>query len=265
MEDVCNFIPPRKHSSDIDFYHFVYETNIKGLNQPFLHTNYYVYLVFKGSAVLKIADKKIPVSAGSLFFTFPYQSMRFDDCKDFSFLYISFNGDGAVSLLKDLGISRERFMFDGFEDLIEFWMKSIRRVNKGNANILTESVLMYTLSFLGNNNTTSVSKKSDNFDTIIEYINHNFTSKDISIKKIADIFFYSEKYLSSLFIKKTGVKFTAFLNDLRIGYAQKLIDDGNKNISDVSTKCGFSDSFYFSKVFKKITGHSPSSYAKNKE
>ncbi len=262
MDDVCNFIPPKKHTSDINYYHFVYETNIKKLNQPFSHANFYAYLVFRGSATLRTGQKDFPLERGSLFFTFPYQHHRFDDCDDFTFLYISFNGNGVATLLESLGITKENFLFPDFAHTIEFWMNSIRRVNRTNANTLTESVLMYTLSFIDGKDGAPVLKKGDNFDAIMEYIDHNYASKDISIKKIADIFFYSDKYLSSLFMKKTGVKFTHYLNEKRIKYAQRLIAGGNSNISDISFKCGFSDPFYFSKVFKKITGESPTAYMK---
>ena len=263
MEDICNFIPPKQHDSNIDYYHFVYEGNIKKLSQPFVHSNYYANLVFKGTAELIINNTTMPLKRGMLFFTFPYQSYKISNYKDFSYLYISFNGKGAVSLLTDFNIDKERFIFNDFNHVIEFWINSIRRINAINANALTESVLMYTLSYINNSDSSALAKQTDKFDSILEYIRHNYTSKDISIKKIADIFFYNEKYLSALFVKKTGVKFTEHLNNLRIEYAKELMKNREMSISDISFECGFTDPFYFSKVFKKITDNSPTEYVKN--
>ncbi len=265
MEDICNFIPPKKYNSDINYYHFVYEGSIKKLSQPFVHSNYYAILVFRGSAELTISNTTIPIKSGTLFFTFPYQSYCIENYDDFSYLYISFNGDGVSHLLKEFNISKENFLYENFSHIIEFWINSIRRINRINANTLTESVLMYTLSFINTGNQAHLLEQSDKFNSILEYINHNYTSKDISVKKVADIFFYSEKYLSSLFAKRTGVKFTTYINNLRIKYAIKLIENGQYNVADIASDCGYTDPFYFSKVFKKITGKSPTEYIKNND
>ena len=260
MNDICNFIPQRNIETNLHFIHFVYETNIKKLSQPFIHANYYLHIVNKGSALLKSEGKIINLKKGDLFFTFPNQNFTIEKPKDFTYLYISFNGEGATKLLNSLDINKDNFIFTGYEHLLRFWMDSIVRVNNTNAFLIAESVLTNTLSYLSNK---SIETQSNNkFDFVISYINHNYTSKDMSIKKIAGIFFYSEKYLSSLFVKKTGTRFSEYLNTLRIEYAKKLITSGQTNISEVYSKCGYSDYFYFSKVFKKIVGKTPTQYTK---
>jgi len=260
MNDICNFVPQRDIEKNLQFIHFVYETNIKKLSQPFVRSAFLMHLVNKGTAVFKSEDKVVNLKTGDLFFTFPNQSFTLEDSKDFTFLYISFNGDNALSLLNSLNINKDNFVFTGFEHLLQFWMNSIVRVNGANAYLLTESVFTHTLSYITPFGVEHHPK--DKFDYVIEYISHNYTSRDMSIKKIAGIFFYNEKYLSALFSKKTGVRFSQYLNNLRIIYAQKLINDGLTSVSEISAKCGYTDFFYFSKVFKKITGKSPSHYIK---
>lgn len=262
MEDICNFIPPKKHNSDLEFLHFVYETNIKRLTQPFIHLNFYMHIVFKGTAILKTDGKKFNIKSGDLFFTFPNQKFTIEADNKFTFLYISFNGTGALPLLSSFNISKENCIFYNFDNVIPFWASSVRRINQSNANVLTESVFMYTLSFIDTLNPHNKYNKKDKFESILDYINHNYNSNDMSIKKISDIFFYNEKYLSSLFMKKTGMKFSQYLNKLRIQYATELFKNGETNILEISAKCGYTDQFYFSKVFKKITKITPSEYIK---
>lgn len=261
MEDICNFIPPRKHSNSINYYHFVYEAKIKGLRQPFLHSNYYVILVAKGGAELVINNTVESLRVGTLFFVFPGQKYTIKNYKDFSYMYISFNGDAVEPLFKEFGISKENFIFDNFGNVNEFWISAIRRINPVNANALTESVLMYTLSFINTDNPAQT-EQNDKFESILSYINYNYASADMSVKRVAEIFFYNEKYLSSLFVKRTGTKFTDYINRLRIEYSVKQILGGEVNIAELSAKCGYSDQFYFSKVFKKIVGKSPTEYIK---
>ena len=263
MDDVCNFIPPKNHKDGLEFLHFVYETNIKKLRQPFVHFNFYIYLVVNGTGVLKFNNNEFSLESGDVFFAFPEKSFSIDADDNFTFLYISFNGPGAQPLLSSLNINKENCVYHGFNNILSFWMDAVKRINKNNANVLTESVLMYTLSFIDSSDNTNRKDSKDKFESILEYINHNFTSKDMSLKKVADIFFYSEKYLSSLFVKKTGKKFSQYLNDLRISYAMQLFSSKKTNICEISRLSGYTDQFYFSKVFKRHTGKTPSEYAKS--
>ena len=95
MSDICQFIPPKEHSSELLFFHFVYQTDVNRLKQPFLRENYYAHIVFKGNATLKTDGKFFSLKRGDVFFTLPYQSYSLDGEDDFSYLYISFNGGGA--------------------------------------------------------------------------------------------------------------------------------------------------------------------------
>lgn len=262
MEDICNFLPRKKHSGDIEYYHFVYEASFRKLQQPFFLSKYRAFLVFKGDGVFKTGSREYKLEPGTLFFTFPKSSFEIEGSNSFTYLYISFNGTGVAPLLDNFGVSEETCVFEGFEHLTDFWMTSIRRVNPSNATALTESVLLYSLSYIGNQENPS--SDSNRFESILSYIKENFTDTTLSVKKTADIYFYSEKYLSSLFKKNTGVKFTEYLNELRISHAKALMDEKKLSVSEVALKCGFSDPLYFSKVFKKSIGMTPSEYVKKR-
>ena len=262
MEDICNFLPRKKSTGDIEYYHFVYEASFRKLQQPFFLSKYRAFLVFKGEGVFKTNSKEYKLVPGTLFFTFPKSSFELEGSGNFTYLYISFGGAGVNPLLENFNVSSENFIFEGFEHLTDFWMNSIRRINPSNATALTESVLLYTLSYIGNADNSP--SESNRFESILNYIKENFTDPTLSVKKTADIYFYSEKYLSSLFKKNTGVKFTEYLNELRISYASTLMDEKKSSVSEIAIKCGFSDPLYFSKVFKKSIGVTPSEYIKRK-
>ena len=68
MIDICNFIPPKKHPSELEFIHFVYETGIRRLSQPFSHFYHRIFLVFKGSGTFKAEGKEIRLKKGDVFF-----------------------------------------------------------------------------------------------------------------------------------------------------------------------------------------------------
>ena len=264
MKDICNIIPQQDSTHDLKFYHFVYEANLVSLVQPFLRSHLYAYLAFKGEATYKADGVSHHITPGTLFFAFPYQSHELIADKDFTYLYISFGGDDAERLLKNFNIRRENAVFEGFEHLIDFWMSAIRRISPENAGTLTESVLLYTLSFINDDSAGKNRSNVPRFESILDYINRNFTDPELSISKVADIFFYNEKYLSSLFIKNTGVKFTDYLTKLRIDYAVNYISEHTVSVGDLAAACGFTDPLYFSKVFKKSTGYTPSKHPDRK-
>ena len=195
-----------------------------------------------------------------MFFAFPYRNYEIDYDDEFCYFYISFSGDGAAPLLESLDISGDVFRYTVPENVVDFWVDSVRRVNGNNANTLTESVLMYTLSYIERDEKKETARPKEKFDIIIDYVNHNFTSVDLSLRKIADLFYYSEKHLSYLFAKKMGVRFSRYVSDLRIQYAAGLMKNGAGNIAEIALKCGFSDRFYFSKAFKKQMGLAPTQY-----
>nr|WP_294668590.1 AraC family transcriptional regulator [uncultured Blautia sp.] len=85
-------------------------------------------------------------------------------------------------------------------------------------------------------------------------------AQNISLESVADRCNVTYEYLSSLFTKELGVKFTAWLTQYRISQAKKLLTEKSIKISEVSAQCGYEDVHYFCKVFKKQVGMSPTDY-----
>lgn len=67
-------------------------------------------------------------------------------------------------------------------------------------------------------------------------------------------------YLSYLFSQEMGVGFANYIQELRVEYAKKLLEESSLKIRTVAEKAGFHDYHYFSKVFKKKNGISPAEY-----
>ena len=260
MSDICNFLPPATGDKDIQYRLFVYEAELYNLAQPFMRKHYCMHLAFRGNAVLVVDGKRYALNPGTLFFTQPYQSYEIVGGDKFTYLYITFDGVGAAPLLEQFGISKERSVFPNFGHLAEFWMTSIRRANPGNIQVLTESVLLHTLSFIEKTDKPQDVRVSREFDEILQYIHNNFADPELSIAKTADIFGFSKKYFSALFAKNMQISFTDYLAEIRIKHAIELLQHNKLSVTELAEKCGYIDPLYFSKVFKKITGVSPSKY-----
>lgn len=260
MKDICQIVPADAQQRDIAYYNFVYEAELDRLAQPFLRKYVCMQLAFKGKATLQMNGRTYRLTPGTLFVTFPHQPYEIIDSENFTFLYITFDGDGALKLLAQFGIDKEHAVYYDFGHLAEFWMTSIRRVNPTNILVLTESVLLYTLSYVGQHKPASDVRVSREFDAIVEYIHNNYADPGLSVSKVADLFGFSGKYLSSLFVKNMEVKFTDYLAKLRIEQAVQMLQQEKIPVAELAIKCGYTDPFYFSKVFKSVMGVPPSKY-----
>ena len=94
----------------------------------------------------------------------------------------------------------------------------------------------------------------------INYINNNYTDRNISLTEVAQRFHMSQSNLTKLIKQKTGYAFTDYLNSLRINLASKMLKDNNYTIAQISEIIGYNSQHYFSRVFKNHFGHSPNKY-----
>lgn len=97
---------------------------------------------------------------------------------------------------------------------------------------------------------------------VIEYIHQHYT-ESISITQVCEHFQYSSSYVSHIFNRFMGMNFNCYINKLRIRKAKEILQCENISIAELALQCGFSDPNYFSCIFKKETGFSPSAYRRS--
>jgi two-component system response regulator YesN len=91
------------------------------------------------------------------------------------------------------------------------------------------------------------------------YIEANFAG-NISLESVAESIALSPPYFSRLFSSQAGKTFIDYLTDLRMAKACQLLREGKLSIKEISSAIGYSDPNYFSRIFKKIIGQTPSEY-----
>lgn len=92
-----------------------------------------------------------------------------------------------------------------------------------------------------------------------KYINEHI-SEHLTLNEVAAVFGISPNYLSQLFSKYNDTGFSEHINICKINEAKRLFEDGNLKVYEVAEMLGFESAFYFSKVFKKLEGVSPTEY-----
>lgn len=96
-------------------------------------------------------------------------------------------------------------------------------------------------------------------EIISHYIREHYMF-DISMQDLAREMNYSEAYFCKLFKQCFGQNFTSYLTEFRVTEAKKLLEQPTVNVKDIGKAVGYMDSNYFAKVFKRITGKSPTEY-----
>ncbi|MCR5402271.1 MAG: response regulator [Butyrivibrio sp.] len=112
-------------------------------------------------------------------------------------------------------------------------------------------------------------KRSDNTRSFVskaqDYVADHYGDQDLSVDFICSFLGVSSAYFSTVFKKETGKTFVSYLTDYRMEIAEKLLLETDEKTYIIAEKVGYTDPNYFSYVFKKQFGVSPSKYKSGKE
>jgi two-component system response regulator YesN len=152
-------------------------------------------------------------------------------------------------------INKSIHLFDSFPDEHHLWqyVQSFNFIDE-----LSEFLMLKTESYF-----ELLEKKIDNngpVDMVIEFIHINYNNDALSLTMISDALNLAPAYLSSIFKRKTGISLNQYITDYRIRKAKKLLEQKCIKVTEITNLIGYRDGNYFSKLFKKCTGMSPSEY-----
>lgn len=158
-----------------------------------------------------------------------------------------------LSAFGEFEASRKFFLMDGFDYLLkpleaqeaELVLERVSR-RLAEKDHLTPS-------------TAFVPTQTDVFDELISYVTENFCKKH-TLASLSARFNISSSYICSLFSKHYGSTLTIFLTDLRMRAAAKMLCESGAALKEIAVDCGYSDYFYFCRVFKSHFGVSPTEY-----
>ena len=93
-----------------------------------------------------------------------------------------------------------------------------------------------------------------------QYLEANFTNPNLTFQDVVDHVAMSSSHFSTLFSQTTGVTFTKYLINLRMRKARELLYNTSMRSSEIAYAVGYNDPHYFSYLFKKNTGVTPSEF-----
>lgn len=95
-----------------------------------------------------------------------------------------------------------------------------------------------------------------------EYMDEHY-NEEMTLQRASEFLGISAGYLSTLFSQQLGIGFIEYLNHIRIDHACSYLKQNYFKTYEIAYKVGFTDEKYFTRVFKKVTGMTPSEYKKS--
>ena len=126
------------------------------------------------------------------------------------------------------------------------------RINGKLSDLLT--LLMESSWHQGNS--SNALKKMD-ISLVKSFLDEHYSEK-LSLESVASHFFIDKHYLARLFKEQYGVTLVTYLQQMRITHAKRMLRFTDKSIEEIGLECGIGELNYFSRVFKKLEGVSPS-------
>ena len=238
--------------------------------------------LIRGDAELTIGSEKIRLSSGQILVCSPHSAvtMSFDEESDVIYSVTAFEGD--LTLLKSLPLGQPITVSAMERELLfQFFYTASQYCNENAAICDPVPIKQYTVSLLeaflsrldilhGENKkiifweplkvTTQVNDQKISFE-IKQYLAQRL-STSISLSTLADELGVSINTAMHAFRKDVGMGIMAYFSKLKIEKAMQLIREGNLSFRTISEQLGFESPEYFSRVFKKQIGMTPTEYAK---
>ncbi|QIA07443.1 helix-turn-helix domain-containing protein [Draconibacterium halophilum] len=100
---------------------------------------------------------------------------------------------------------------------------------------------------------------SDRLTKVMHFLNTNYLKK-VELKDVAAVANMHPSAFCRYFKEHSGKSLSEFINEIRIGYACRLLLEGKMTVSQICFECGFNNLSNFNRTFKKNTGYTPTSY-----
>lgn len=255
-KNICKFVSSTGNTR-VFTTNFVYETDTSQMRRTQTNSHNAMCLVTDGTGTLHMNMLRHSLSAGMIFFVFDGIAFNIENPENLQYMYITFSGQRSQELIERFSLSPVHCVFEGNEGLLSFWQNSLGKANDQNLDLISEGVLLYSFSQIV---AAPQNKEQHLLTQILKTIDENFTDDDFNLNVASEELGYNPKYISRLFKSSMNISFSEYLKNTRIQHAIFLMEQGITSVKNVALLSGYKDPLYFSNVFKKTIGLSPTDY-----
>lgn len=240
--------------------HIQSESDLNGFG-PARRRKYILHYVIKGCGYYEVDSNVYFISAGQSFIIYPGETVTYypDPSDPWIYAWVNFIGLEAEELLGFIGFSKANRVAPEIDPGIV--MLLFRQLCQPDSDPVTDcrnnGYLHVLLSIYMKHFPGKTDGVSEELQQIADYINDHYTSPTLSVNELSEVFWISRSQLYREFGKGFGMSPSRYITQLRMLRAIQMFRSGERSVSRIAAATGFSNQFYFSKVFKKIIGKSP--------
>ena len=228
-----------------------------------MRDHYLLHYVVSGCGTYTLGGQSYPVHAGQVFLAWPNTLIRYcaDEHDPWEYYWLGVTGPDAAALIAQSGIRPDAPVRTvGFGRSLQHYITAIYDARGQSAWSRTQ-MLGYAYLLLGKliEGHEKIASPSDMVERAAEFISNNYTAQ-ITIDDVAAYAGVSRSWLYRGFQRRFGVSPLAYLEDIRLQYAMQLLTRTALQIREIAYSVGYVDALYFSKVFSRRTGLSPTAY-----
>lgn len=231
--------------------------------------DYYLSYNHAGSMKLRFHGKPYEIGPGSIFIYRPFEEQYYGQANSepMANYWVHFTGYGAHEMLVNAGLSEKTFFSVGTRDeiagLFERMITEVTDKRTG-YELMAASLLLNIVSLitrqLDENSVESTGSSSMKIHESVKYI-HKYYDRKITVAELAKMSLLSTNRYTNVFKQVTGMSPQQYIIQFRLQKACELMRHTSLNIRQISALTGFDDQLYFSRLFKKYEGMTPSEYS----
>ena len=161
----------------------------------------------------------------------------------------------AINAIADCDKNADSRSYEEVQDAIAYGLRTLSK------DIIMENIDL-ALEIAQGTETTETTSINNQVESVHEYISEHF-AEHLSLSDLAEQFFVEASYLSRKFSQKYGETITAYITRCRMDRAKELMKEPQNKLEVISLTVGYDDYNYFSRVFRRFEGTSPSEFRKN--
>lgn len=273
MQNFYYFDKKRHGTPDFPVEYYFVDSNHPGYHMAFhWHNEWELLRVKKGELLITLNDKQTLIKEGEIVLI-PGETLHGgepDECVYECLVFNLFGLLGKVEALKTLmlpfynnEIMPEQFFTEKNKPVADVVDVFSDGKNSPTVTLDTLSTVSNLFSWIINEKRYHKSLNngwySFKIKPVVEFVEQHF-SEQITLDTLADIAGMNARYFCKVFYAATKTTPMNYVNQYRIEHAAFLLESSSRSVTQIGFDCGFCDSSYFTKVFKKFKGVTPKNF-----
>ena len=273
MKEFSFSIFPNENFLDLRLYQYGYE-QCKPLQSfgPFIRNHYLFHYVISGQGSLDatsedgVTTRRYEIQEGQGFLICPGLINTYFAHKNhpWKYVWIEFDGLHASEALRNAGLTAAQPIYRAGDTEQSGEVRDLMLYITTHSDPSALHLIGHLYLFMDALTRTSVTRLSAHENQLkdfyiqeaVHYIEQNY-QRSLTVEEVADACRLNRSYFSKLFKENVGCPPQEFLIGVRLAKATELMCSSNLPISEIATRCGYSNQFHFSRAFKKRYGTPP--------